>query len=513
MPNIKTGSRSRAAAVLAGLLACAAFAAPAQADKRSNILTVAFNGEVDTLDPSTGFSGTDYPVLYSIYERLINFDPKTMRPLPGLASAWAFTGPDKRDFEMTLRPGVTFQDGTPVDAAAVKASLLHFKEMKRLNDLDVVTSIDTVGADKVVLHLSQEYAVLPAVLADRAGMVVSPTAVAKYGKDFPRNPVGAGPYQVRNWSQGTVIDLTRFAGYWNPSAIKLAGIQYKLILNPTSVIGAVLSGQVDIAWGVDPKNLPVLRASPRLRVATEPSTQYFYIALRHDMPLTDNKLVREALNMSVDRKVLGDAVLGPGNSGGEALMLVPPASFAYSSELADSVPYDPAKAKQLLAQAGYRNGVTIKLCGSPATGQGTDITDIESEQMKPAGITLDVTIMSGSACLQRLNATKDFNGWQGAFSGRPDPFLTYSQTFLSTGQFNRGHMDFPGIDALVSQIPKLYSQEEQKPVYTELNKRWIDEAPSIQLFYMPNYVVYSKDLAGEQPSQQGKPDLTTLYFK
>ena len=504
-------STRRVVAALGGLLALGS--AQALADKRSNVLTVAFNGDVDTLDPATGFAGSDYPVLYSIYERLITFDPKTMRPLPGLAASWRFTGPDKRDFEMTLHPGVKFQDGTPVDAEAVKASLLHFKEMKRLNDLDVVTSIDTAGPDKVILHLSQEYSVLPAVLADRAGMVVSPTAVAKYGKDYPRHPVGAGPFQVRNWAPGTQIDLVKYSDYWDPSRIKLAGIQYKLILNPTSVIGAVLSGQVDMTWGIDPKNLPVLRASPRLRVETEPSTMYFYIALRHDMPLTDNKLVREALNISVDRKVLADAVVGPGNSGGPALMLVPPASFAYSPQLADSQPYDPAKAKQLLAQAGYPNGITIKICGSPLTGQGTDITDIESEQMKLAGIKLDVTIMSGSACLQRLNATKDFNGWQGAFSGRPDPFLTYSQTFMSTGQFNRGHMDFPGIDALVGRIPKLYTQEEQKPVYDELNRRWIEEAPAIQLFYMPNYAVYSKDVAGERPSQQGKPDLTTLYFK
>jgi ABC-type transport system substrate-binding protein len=317
---------------------------------------------------------------------------------------------------------------------------------------------------------------------------------------------------LRNWSPGTSIDLLRFPGYRDPARIKLTGITYKLFLNPTASASAILSGQVDHTWGIDPKNLPVMRANPRLRVEKEPSTQYFYLALRHDMPLTDTKKVRQALNMSVDRNVLGDSVLGPGNSGGAALMLVPPASFAYSPELENSVKYDPVQAKKLLAEAGYPDGITIKVCGSPFTGMGTDITDIETEQMKAAGIKLDVAIMSGSACLQRLNTTKDFHAWQGAFSGRPDPFLTYSQTFLSTGQFNRGRMDF-GVDALINEIPKAYSQEAQKPIYTEINKRWIDEAPAIQLFYMPNYAVYSKDLAGEQPNQQGKPDLVTMYFK
>ena len=483
------------------------------ADKRNNTLVVGFIGAVDTLDPAAGFAGTDYAVLYSIYERLIHFDPVTMKPIPGLASEWRFTGSDKLAFELTLRPGVTFQDGTPVDAEAVKASLMHFKEVGRLNDLDVVTGIDVIAPDRLVLHLRQEYSVLPAILTDRAGMIVSPAALAKYGKEFARNPVGAGPFMLRSWSHGTMIDLVRYPNYWNPSRIHLAGIQYKLILNPTSATSAVLSGQVDHVWGVDPKNLPVLRASPRLRVAIEPSTRFLYLALRHDMPLTDNKKVREALNMSIDRKVLGDAVLGPDNSGGPALMLAPPASFAYSPELADSVPYDPAKAKRLLAEAGYPDGITIKVCGSPATGQGTDITDIESEQMRPAGITLDVTIMSGSACLQRFNTSKEFHAWQGSFSGRPDPFITYSQTFMSTGQFNRGRMNFPGVDALIDELPKVYSQEAQKPIYTEINRRWIDEAPAVQILYLPNVAVYSTALAGEQPNQQGKPDLVTIYFK
>ncbi len=496
----------------AALLAAALPVAAAQADKRNNILVVGFQNEVDTLDPATGFAGSDYAVLYSIYDRLVSFDPKTMEPKPGLATEWSFDGPDKRDFTMTLRHGVTFQDGTPLDAEAVKASLMHFKDMKRLNDLDVVTGIDVVAPDKVVLHLKQEYSVLPAVLSDRAGMIVSPAALAKYGKDYPRNPVGAGPFMLKSWSPGTSIDLVRYPGYWDAKRIRLNGITYKILLNPTAATSAILSGQVDLIWGVDPKNLPVLRASPRLRVAVEPSTQYLYMALRHDLPPVDNKLVREAMNMALDRKAISDAILGPNSGGAAALMLAPPASFAHTAGLDDSVPYDPAKAKELLAKAGFPNGITLKVCGSPTPGQGSDITDIETAQMKPAGITLDVTIMSGSACLSRFNSTKDFQVWQGAFSGRPDPFLTYSQTFMSTGQFNRGRQDY-GVDDTVARIARTYARADQKPIYDELNRRWIDEAPAIQIVYVPNFAVYGRDVAGEEPNQQGKPDLTTIYFK
>ena len=490
----------------------ASFAAPSHADKKSNILVAGLTNDVVTLDPATGFSGNDYSVLYSIYDRLIHFNPKTMEPIPGLATEWSFKGPDKREFEMVLRQGVTFQDGTPFDAEAVKASLMHFKDVKRLNDLDVVTGIEVVAPDRVVLKLAHEYSVLPMVLADRAGMIVSPTALAKYGEDFARNPVGTGPFQLRDWTHGREIELERYPGYWNADRIKLDGITYKIFLNPTSAVSAIVSGQVDHVWFVPPQNLPIIKASPRLRVEKQPSTRYHYMALRHDTPLIANKQVRQAISRAIDRQALGDAVYGPGNHGGPALMMANPDNYAYSPDLAGSVTYDPAAAKKLLAEAGYPDGITLKVCGGTETGTGTDITDVETEQMKAAGIKLDVTIMSGSACLQRFNTTKDFHIWQGSFSGRPDPFITYSQTFMSTGQFNRGKRDF-GADELIGKLATVYTREEQKPIYHEINERWIDEVGAVQIVYVSNFAVYNTDLAGEEPNEQGKPDLTSMYYK
>jgi peptide/nickel transport system permease protein/peptide/nickel transport system substrate-binding protein len=121
--------------------------------------------------------------------------------------------------------------------------------------------------------------------------------------------------------------------------------------------------------------------------------------------------------------------------------------------------------------------------------------------------------MTGSACLQAFDLHKQFPAWQGAFSGRPDPFLTYQQNFGSTGQYNLARMAHPGVDAMLDKILSSYSREEQKPLFDGLNKAWIENAPFITLFYRPNYAVYSQDLAGEQPNLQGKPNLVTIYFK
>lgn len=486
-------------------------AAPAWADQRNNVLVVGQSSEPFTLDPATGVSGFDYPDLYPLFDRLVEFDA-ALNLRPGLATAWAFTGDDKLTLELTLRHGVTFQDGTPLDAAAVKFSLMHFKEANRIHDLDAVSSVDVLAPDRVALHLSKPYSVLPAVLADRAGMIVSPTAVQKDPKGFERHPVGAGPFMLKAWNAGSSLDYVAYPGYWNKDRIKLAGIQFKVILNPTSLVSALLTGQADEAWGIDPKNLVALRADPKLRVAVEPSTAFYELALNTALPPVDNVKVRQAMNMSLDRKALGDAILGPGNSGGPALMLAPPGSFAHTDALDASVPYDPARAKQLLTEAGFPNGVAVKVCATPLVGYGTDITDIEREQMKPAGITLDVTVEQGSACLQAFNLRKQFPAWQGAFSGRPDPFLTYDQNFGSAGQYILSHTAPPGVDALLDKLLATYDRKDQVPIYAELNKLYIENAPFILLFYRPNFAVYSKQIAGEQPDAQGKPNVTTMYF-
>jgi len=483
----------------------------ANADARNNVLTIGIASEPFTLDPGQGVGGTDYPYLYSLFERILRFDPKTLEPTPGLAESWEFAGEDKTTFRFKLRPNLKFQDDTPVDAEAVKASLLHFKDDGRVKDLEVVKSIDVVDPLTVSLTLTQPYSPITAILADRAGMVISPTALKKMGKDFERMPVGAGPFQIKKWTAGQSMEIEKFPGYWDAGRIKLSGITFKFIPNPTSLVSAALTGQVDYAFALDPKNLSVLKANPRIRVESEPTLSYYEIALYNGPPL-DNLKVRQALAMSLDRAVLRDAIIGEAGGEGPTSLPVPPSSFASTPEWANAIKYDPVKAKQLLAEAGYPDGLTLKICGSPSTGYGSDILDIEREQMKPAGFSLDVTMMTPAACLQAAAVKHDFPLLQIGFSGRPHPFLTFLQNAGSAGQYNGAHTKYPGIDEVLNKIAATYTTAEQKPLFAELDKLWVEQVPHLPLFFRPNISVYSKAVAGELPNAQGKPDPTSIYF-
>ncbi len=483
------------------------------ADARSNVVNLGVLSEPYSLDPAVGTSGFDYPMLYSIFDRLIDFDPKTLEPRPGLVTEWKFAGADRRNFELKLRRGVKFHDGTPFDAEAVKFNMLRLQQAKILNDLEDVERIEVVDPYTIMLRLKQENSSMPILLADRAGMMASPTAIQKLGKDFARNPVGTGAFKFKNWISGQALILEKNPDYWNAKAVRLSGIQFRFIPNATSLASAILSGQLDFAYQIDPKNLSVVRDNPRLRVSKEPTTRYYQISWNTSWAPLENVKVRQAINMSIDRQVLADAILGPGNSGGPALMPLPPESWAYTKKFEGSVKYDPARAKKLLAEAGFPNGVTLKLCATNSVlGYGTDITDIEREQMRPAGITLEVELRQGSACNKAFNVDKKVMSYQVGFSGRPDPFLTFEGNFGSTGLFNTSKTKYPGVDEVLSKLAKTYDRKAQKPLYDELNRLWIEQVPKLTLFYAPNYSIYTKDLAGEQPNLMGKINPVAWYF-
>jgi peptide/nickel transport system substrate-binding protein len=475
----------------------------------NNVLQFGTTGEPATLDPAAGVGDAlEIPPSYAIFDRLIAFDPRTLALRPGLATSWSFTGADRLAFRMTLRHGATFQDGTPVDAAAVKFSLERYKSLGINHDIAQVASVTAAGQDAVEVRLAGPYSVLPNVLTGRAGMIVSPAAVQKWGRDFGRHPVGAGPFAFQRWQPGTQVDLTRYGGYWQKGQPKLAGITYKVIANTASMAAAAISGQVDIAQ-IDPSNLPAVRADRDLTVRIDPTLSVFGIVFNSSLPPVNDVLVRRAVAMSLDRKGIAETILGKGVGPGAAWQTAPPSFWTYSQGVQDWK-HDPAGARQLLAQAGHPNGVTIPMC-FPST-IFNQLPALLKQQLGQAGITLDLTVELVNACQNKMAVQRSiatiFLGW----TGRPDPYLQYSQLYGSTGTLNSGRVSYPGVDATLSKILAAYTQDEQKPLYEQLNRQVFEAVPDVPIYYLPAVVALSKRVSGYQPNIVGKIDATTLSF-
>ncbi|MCU1501595.1 MAG: peptide transporter [Ilumatobacteraceae bacterium] len=223
--------------------------AAAQPGTPGGRLRVTHGANPTSLDPHAGSSGNDYIMLYPIFDTLISFEPETLAPVPGLAKSWKFEDPTT--FTLTLNSGITFHDGTPLDAAAVKFSLDRARTDPKSNikgDLAPVTDVAVVDPSTVRLTLSRPDSEIVGILTDRAGMIVSPTAVAALGADFGTKPVGTGPFKLDSYAQGATVTYSKFDAYWRKGLPYLDGIDMTIVTEAATRLNALLGGDTDFNY-------------------------------------------------------------------------------------------------------------------------------------------------------------------------------------------------------------------------------------------------------------------------
>jgi peptide/nickel transport system substrate-binding protein len=475
----------------------------------NNTLIVGANSDPYSLDPGNAVGVSDLDVGRLIYDTLLWADPKTGKVEPDLATGWSYTDSTRLTFRLNLRHGVKFTDGTPFDAQAVKTSIDHYKVAGFQTDLTPVTSEDVVDQYTVELHLSSAYSPLPAVLSQQAGMIVSPTALARYGKEYTTHPVGTGPFVLTSRRPQIELTLARNRDYWQKGQPKLAGIDWKVIADPTSLVNALQAGQVDVATLLNPQDLPVLQRNSKLDVRVVQTPGPAMMVLDTGLPPINSDLVRRAMNLSVDRQALSEAMNGKGVGAGPASQYLAPSSWAYSTDL-QPYKHDPTQAKQLLAQAGYPNGVTINLCNPTTVPQ--QAATIEKQQLAAAGITLSISVEPLLSCGVKMNVQKTLQAFQLGYGGAVDPYLAFYNLFGSHGSYNPLNTSYPNVDSLLSQIAQTYGQQAQKPLYEKLNQAVYDAAPDVPLYYQVNVAASSKQVTGLVPDFLGRVQLVGASF-
>lgn len=349
----------------AALTACSTGGTTSTSNGRSGQLTMIISAQPASLDPG----------LMNVDPNNLALDQLAYAPLirkapdgtfgPGLATRFGYVGTGNTAFSMTLRSGVRFADGTPVDAKAVASSIAY--EIKAggpaVGWLGGCTKVTATGPLQVSVSCSAPNPVLPLLFSQNApfGLVISPAGVAK-PESLKNATSGAGPYTLDSQDSVTGDHYVFVANknYFAPSAVHFARVTLKVITNPDSALNAIRSGQADIAVG-DPSTADAAK-SAGLRVIAAPSytvgVDLFDRAGVDAKPLSDVR-VRQALNYAVDRTAITRALFG--GYGSPTTQLVTPAYDGYSAALNGQYPYDPARARQLLAAAGYPNGFTLQL--------------------------------------------------------------------------------------------------------------------------------------------------------
>lgn len=477
------------------------------------LLTVAAPANPSSLDPATGGAGTDHVFLYPIFDTLVEWDYATLAPKPGLAKAWAY--PDPKTLVLSLQENVRFHDGTPFDAEAVRFNLERNRSDQRSNIRTELASIDSVtvtGPLEVTLKLKEADTSLVLILSDRAGMMVSPAAVAKLGERHDRNPVGTGPMTFAGWSDGERVELRRNGDYWKANRPLVDGIEFRIITDSATRLRSVMSGQAAIAYHLDGRQLPLIERSKNLALVTGPTIYCYQLYLNMSRgPLQDVR-VRQALNYAIDREAFVKATMA--GAGEPAYMNLPRSHWAYDAEVAKLYPYDPDRARALLKEAGFANGVELDMRGYSDQGS-VQRQEFLLEQLSRVGFRgrfRTGTIPEMSAAYFGPEKGGDF--LVSAFTGRPDPSQTYALMYTEQAYFNAGRVPPPaGFNEALLRSRSSSDIAERRQALAQVQRLVMEHALVVPLAFRNEVGAAAAKVENLHSNLLGKPKFEDVGLK
>ena len=366
-------------------------------------ITLAMQLEPPHLDPTSAAAGAIDSVLYSnVFEGLTRF-ASDGSIIPGLAQSWVISD-DGMTYTFKLAEGVTFHDGTTMDAEDVKFSLDRARAEDSANAQKAlfasIADVEAVDASTVKITLSAPNGSLLFNLAWGDAVIVAPESI----ENIKQAPVGTGAFKFANWVQGDNITLEKNADYWGTPA-KLDKVTFKFISDPTAAFAAVMAEDVDVFAGYPaPENVPQFEADPRFQVIVGNTEGETILSTNNKMPPFDNVKVREAMAHAIDRQAIIDgAMFGLGTPIGTHFA---PHNPDYV-DLTTGSAYDPEKAKALLAEAGFAEGftTTLKLPPPSYARRGGEII---AAQLREVGIQTEITNLEWAQWLEEVFKGKDF---------------------------------------------------------------------------------------------------------
>ena len=510
-----TRSRTWLLVLVAGLLAAGSLAAadPALAQKRGGTLTILRPTDPVSLDPNLETTAPGAWVYFNMLEGLLTLDEK-VQIKPSLATSYEVMSPTRVRFK--LRPNVKFHDGTPLNAAAVKFT--YDRALKGTPPARWASLAGSLSGAEVVDDLTvdivtrEPYGPILRTLAMYCMGIVSPTAVGKLGADFSRAPVGTGPFKFVEWKTNTHVIIERFPDYWGDKAL-LDRVVFKVVPEEGARMIALQTGDADMVLFPSPAQLPALRKDPKFTVHETTGIRVVFAGLHAGLPPLDDVRVRQALLHAVDRKAILDNIME--GSAGPALGVLAPGVFGYKDMQLDRLyPFDRAKAKALLAQAGWtpgpdgilqKGGQRLSLSWLAARGRypkDGEITEAIQAMFKEVGVEAKVQVLEWAAVFQQvrgnpLNHHMFTLGWvtSNADADYSLYALFHSKQVPPAG-WNTSRYANPRVDALVEQARRSLNQSEREKLYVEVQDILAKEMVWIPVYTTKEIVATSAAVKG-----------------
>ncbi|MFM1654512.1 ABC transporter substrate-binding protein [Brevibacillus sp. B_LB10_24] len=453
-------------------------------------LVVALDADVPTLDPHMHNEPNAITLNWHIFDSLL-FLTSDLKIEPGLAES--YEQKDELTWEFKLKQGVKFHNGEEFNADAVKFSLERVlnEEQKspQRGNISQIDKVEAVDPYTVVIKTKEPYNLLPQRLFYLS--IVPPKYLQEVGdKEFAEKPVGTGPYKFVEWTKGDKIVLESNPDYFKGAA-KIGKVTFRVIPEVATQIAELQSGGVDVIRMVPPDMMAQLEGNSQIETASVPLLRVFYMAFDTRKKPFDDKRVRQAMNYAINLDSIVEKVYG-----GKAVRTpagVNPNHFGFDESI-QPYPYDPEKAKALLAEAGYPKGFETEIhYFTPGTGQQT--VDAAISDLSKVGIKVKAKFYPESSSFVEKQRAGDLPfrmGHWGSYSVY-DADAILQPMFHSQGVYGK-YFNTPELDKLIDQGRSLADQGKRKEIYSQAQKLLHDEAPWVFLFSPMDNQAYNAKL-------------------
>ncbi|MFD0783647.1 ABC transporter substrate-binding protein, partial [Micromonospora azadirachtae] len=477
-------------------------------------LVIALSAEPDALDPTLSRSLYSRYVFQAMCQKLYDVDEKA-QVVPQLATALPTTSSDGKSVTIPLRENVRFADGTQFDSAAVKATIerhLSNARSARKSELGPVAGVDTPDAHTVVIRLQQPFAPLVGALADRAGMIMSPKALQSLGDDFASAPVCVGPFKFAKRVPQNSIEVVRDPNFYDASKVHLDAITWRILSDASIRAANLRSGDAQVADTVSTQDVAALQQDSALTVLQSQSLGYQGLTFNIgnvdgvgaapksiDRPIAQNAKIRQAFEHAIDRKALVQAVFNGIHA--EACSPISPASPFSSPEAQNCPAHDPAKAKQLLAEAGVKTPYPVTILASN-TPDNLRLVQALQAMVKEGGFDLKINPVEYSSLLDEQDRG-NFELLQLGWSGRIDPDANITNFVGTRASQNVAGYSNPQLDDLLTQARQVSDTEERKKLYGQAVTLLQQDDALIYLYRQRNLTAFSNKIQGLQVFPDG----------
>lgn len=479
-------------------------------------LRIGFSVDADTLDPANHRNRPTETIIRNMFDGLLTRDSQ-MKVVPEIAESIVQVSPTEYDFK--IRSGVKFHDGTEMTAEDVKFTLDRVVQEGGMGDgqtsprqglMGPVEKVDVIDGNTVRITLTEPWPILPAMLPNQ--QIVSKAFVEKVGTEGMATQVnGTGPFKLAEWRKGDAIIMERFDDYYGgspeippvgPACVDRA--IFKVIPETASRVAALLAGDVEIITEVPPFSVAQIKANDGTDVMTVNGTRSFFVAMNTQGEIFDDPKVRQAAAHALDKDLIIDKILG-GNAQRIEGILSPDAFGA--SEL-PAYEHDVEKAKQMLAEAGYPDGIDVTL---DVEGAFKDDAEAVASLLAKAGIRAKVAVGESAQLSEKWRTAGKpksgdmyFSSWG---NGSLDPFDIFTPTHRTDDRGNSAGYSNPEVDRLLDEAAVEMDSDKRAALYREAELIINADAPYLYLWVPQEIYGVSKRLSGWTPSADSRINL------